>query len=170
MAPMSEDNIAPIIPPDIAPRPLGRRADQLAMGLAALGAALSVIAAAWFFLGFAENDTRPEHLTSALVLTLGLFGFAIVPFACTAWLARCAYASGTRRAHLFWALFLMLPWIGLGLIAVFYTPLPVFVGLIMAGLAALLSLWAAVSLILDWNAGPANTLNSQQNEMSVPPE
>ena len=167
---MSEDNIAPIIAEDIALPALGRRADQLAMGLAGIGAALSLISAVWFFLGFAENDTRPEHLTSALVLTLGLFAFAIAPFACTAWLARRAYAQGTRRAHLLWTLFLMLPWIGLGLITVFYTPLPIFVGLVMSALAALLSLWAGVSLVLDWNVKPASPLISQQNEMSVTPE
>lgn len=167
---MTEDRVTPILTPKAPALPLGRKADQLAMGVAGLGTALSVISAAWFFFGFAENDTRFEHLTSALVLTLGLFAFAIVPFACTAMFARRAYTRGTRRAHLLWTLFLMLPWIGLGLIAVFYTPLPIFVGLIMSGLAALLSLWAAVSLVLDRNAAPADTPHSQQNEMSVTPE
>ncbi len=140
------------------------------MGLAGLGAGLSIITAVWFFLGFAENDTRPEHLTSALVLTLILFAFAIVPFACVATFARRAYAHGTKRAHLFWTLFLMLPWIGLGLTAIIYTPLPLFSGLIIAGLAAFLSLWAGVSLGLDWNTSRVHTLGSQQNEMSDAPE
>ena len=167
---MTEDSVTPILTPKTPALPLGRKADLLAMGLAGLGTALSVISAAWFFLGFAENDTRLEHLTSALVLTLGLFAFAIAPFSCVAGLASRAYRKGTKRAHLFWTLFLMLPWIGLGLITVIYTPLPAFVGLIMTGIAALLSLWAGVSLVLDWNAGSADASPSQQNEMSVTPE
>jgi len=167
---MTDNSVTPIFSPQAPTPPLGRRADLLAMSLAALGAGLSLISAIWFFLGFAENDTRPEHLTSALVLTLLLFAFAILPFACTAWLARRAYAKGTRRAHLFWALFLMLPWIGLGVIAAVYTPLPGFVGLIMAGLAALLSLWAVVSLVLDWNAAPPEPLDTKYSEMSGTPD
>lgn len=165
---MNEDRVLPIITPK--PAPLGRRADQLAMWLAGLGAVLSIIGAIWFFLGFAENDTRLEHLTSALVLTLGLFAFAIVPFGCTFALARRAYARGTTRAHLLWTLFLMLPWIALGFITAAFTPLPLYVGVIMAVLATLLSLWAGVSLVLDWKAKPVNTLSSQQDEVPVTTE
>ena len=168
---MNEDRLLPIATPKTSPTAaLGRRADQLAMCLAGLGAVLSIVAAIWFFLGFAENDTRPEHLTSALVLTLGLFAFAIVPFACVAGLARRAYVRGAKRAHLLWTLFLMLPWILLGLITASFTPLPLFVGFIIAGLAALLSLWASVSLVLDWNATPSKTMPSQQDDMSDTPE
>ena len=168
---MTVDTVTPIIPaPKAAPRPVGRKADLFAAGIAALGTALAVISAIWFFLGFAENDTRPEHLTSALVLTLGLFAFAVVPFACVAGLARRAYRAGTKRAHLFWVVFLMLPWIGLGLITVNFTPLPLFVGLIASVLAGLLSLWAIISLVLDWNAAPVNTFRSQQDEMPNAPQ
>lgn len=163
---MSEDSVSPIIIPPKAPTPpLGRPADLFAMALAGIGACLSIISAVWFFLGFAENDTRPEHLTSAFVLTGILFAFAIVPFGCVAGLARRAYARGTKRTHLLWTLLLMLPWIGLGLITVSFTPLPLFVGSVIAGLAGLLSLWAGVSLVLDWNISPANTLASQQDDM-----
>lgn len=160
----------PITQTKALPTPLGRRADVLAAALAGLGAVLSIFAALWFFLGFAENDTRPEHLTSALGLTLILFAFAIVPFLCVAGIARKAYKLGTKRTHLLWTLFLMLPWIGLGLITVFYTPLPIFAGIIMSALAALLTLWAAVSLVLDWNAKPPHTLETQENEVSVTPQ
>ena len=167
---MTDESVIPIIPDEDISAPLGRRADLLAALLAGIAASLSIIGAFWFFLGFAENDTRPEHLASAFVLTLILFAFAIIPFACVAYFARAAHRGGTKRAHLFWTLFLMLPWVGLGVIAVSHTPLPVWCGLIMAGLAGLLSLWALVSLVLDWNVKPANTLPSQQNEMPNAPK
>lgn len=167
---MTEETLTPIAQIVDKTAPTGRRADILAAFIAALGASLSCIAAIWFFLGFAENDTRPEHLASALALTLILFAFAVVPFACSAQFARLAYRRGTKQAHLLWTLFLMLPWVGLGTLAVSHTPLPVWCGLIITGLAALLSLWALVSLVLDWDITPANTLVSQQNEVSDTPK
>jgi len=170
---MTEESLTPILAnpsKETSTAPLGRRVDNLAAGLAAIGALFGALSAAWFFFGFAENDTRPEHLASALFLTLSLFIFAIGPFLCAAVFARTAYRHGTKRAHLFWTLFLMLPWVGLGLMTVIYTPLPLFVGLTLAGLAAILTLWAMVSLILDWNTELPHTLPSQQNEMSVTPE
>lgn len=128
------------------------------MVLAGLGAILSIVAAIWFFAGFAENDTRPEHLTSVLALTLILFAFAIVPFSLVTIFARRAYRMGTKRAHLLWTIFLMLPWIVLGSLTLSHTPLPLWAGLIMIILATLLCIWALVSLILDRHP-------SQENEM-----
>ena len=128
------------------------------MVLAGLGAILSIVAAIWFFAGFAENDTRPEHLTSVLALTLILFAFAIVPFSLVTIFACQAYRLGTNRAHLLWTIFLMLPWIVLGSLTLSHTPLPLWAGLIMIILAALLCIWALVSLILDRRP-------SQENEM-----
>jgi hypothetical protein len=152
---MIDDPVLPIAErPHAAPRlvakPSGRLADLIAASLAGLGAALSLIVAAWFFLGFAENDTRPEHLASALVLTTGLFSFAISPFAISAYLAWRAHRSGATRRGLFWVLFLMLPWIALGAVAATLTPLPIWSGVLMASLATILSLWAITSIILDW--------------------
>lgn len=163
---MSEDTIiSPVAQRVKTSPPLGRRADKLAMMIAGLGAILSVISAVWFFAGFTENDTRPEHLASALVLTLGLFAFAILPFAIVADFARRAYRTGTRRAHLLWTLFLMLPWVLLGSLAISYTPLPIWCGLIITSLAVLLCIWAVVSLILDRRDVPLDIETSQQNEM-----
>ena len=147
---MTDETLTPIATsPTLSVKPIGRQADILAALIAAMGAVFSVLGALWFFAGFAENDTRPEHLASALALTLVLFTFAIVPFALTADFARRAYRQGTKRAHLFWTLFLMLPWVALGTLAVSHTPLPIWCGLIMAVLAAFLCLWALVSLILE---------------------
>lgn len=162
---MTEDNLMPIIKAEVVSAPFGRAADILAALLAGLGAGLSILSAVWFFLGFAENDTRPEHLASAFVLTLILFAFAILPFACVSHFARRAYRNGTNRALLLWTLFLMLPWVGLGALSVSHTPLPTWCGVSMTVLAALLALWALVSLVLDWKAASAVTLTSQQNEM-----
>jgi len=152
----------------------GRQADLFATLLAALGAIISVIAALWFFLGFVENDTRFEHLTSAFVLTLLLFSFAVGPFAIVAGFGRRAYLKGATRSHLFWTLLLMLPWTALGIIAMTHTPLPIWCGLLITILAVLLSLWAFISLILDWraphNTDTDNTKLSQENDVLNTPE
>ena len=97
---MSDDPIQSLLSPD-APTPKGRRADLLACILAALGAVTALIIALWFFFGFAENDTRPEHLFSVLIFTLGIFGLAIVPFATISRLAFITYktALGTFDSY-----------------------------------------------------------------------
>ncbi len=149
---MTDETLTPIARDAARPAalsvPLGRRADKLAAFLAGFGAVLSLVGAVWFFLGFAENDTRFEHLTSAFVFTLLLFAFAVVPFGFIAYFARRAHKVGTNKAHLIWTLFLMLPWVILGSLAM-STPLPLWCGLIMVVLAVILSLWALISLILD---------------------
>lgn len=167
---MSEETVKPIFRPDAPSAPRGRQADRLAALLAGFGAALSIVGAIWFFFGFAENDTRPEHLVSAFVLTTLLFAFAVIPFVILAKFARQAFRHGTTRTHLLWSLFLMIPWVILGSLAVSYTPLPSWCGFLITGLAGLLTIWALVSLVLDWNVSAANTLKSQQNEMREPPE
>jgi len=163
---MTDEPLTPIAAPAgnpvETPLPIGRQADILAAMIAVLGVVFSVLGALWFFARFAENDTRPEHLASALVLTLILFSFAILPFALTAGFARHAYQKGTKRAHLLWTLFLMLPWVTLGTLAISHTPLPLWCGLIMATLAALLILWALISLILD-----RKSLNKEKGSNTV---
>jgi len=161
---MTEERLSPIAR-DVAPStPTGRPADLVAFGLASLAVLLTLSAALWFFFGFAENDTRPEHLTSAFVLTCLLFAFAIVPFAIVAKFAWTAHKNGTSPTHLVWTLFLMLPWIALGSLTAIYTPLPIWSGLFMAIIAALLSLWALIALMLDRNARRRDTVHSLQNE------
>lgn len=147
--------------------PVGRQADRLAMLIAGLGTLLSVICAIWFFAGFAENDTRPEHLTSVFVLTLALFAFAIIPFSLVTVFARSAFRNGTRRTHLLWTLFLLLPWILLGGLAISHAPLPIWSGIIMVLLATLLCFWAGISLILEYRHPPSDTEVSQQNEVQT---
>ncbi len=171
---MTDDLVLPISErPAPASAPSGRKADLIAMTLASLGALLAISAAIWFFLGFAENDKRVEHLTSAFVLTLALFAFAVGPFALVAVFAKRAYKTGATRADLLWTLFLMLPWLGLGTIAATHTPLPLWYGVLIAVLAALLTLWALVSYCIDWipspktrTAEPTDTAPSQENEVS----
>lgn len=164
---MTEETLTPIFKSDApAPaKPIGRSVDCIAALIAGLGAGLSGLGAVWFFLGFAENDTRLEHLTSAVVLTLTLFSFAIIPFTLVARFAWHAYRHEAKRAHLLWTVFLMLPWVGLGILTISHTPLPVWCGFIVTALAILLSLWALVSLVLEWKIGQSNTQTSQQNEL-----
>ena len=147
--------------------PIGRQADILAALIASLGAIFSVLGALWFFVGFVENDKRPEHLISALALTLILFAFAIIPFALTAGFARHAYQKGTKRVHLLWTLLLMLPWVILGTLAISHTPLPIWCGLIMTSFAALLSLWALASLVLDWNVKAGEILETDETDTEL---
>jgi len=145
---MSEDPIQPLVSSD-KPAPKGRRADLLACVLAAIGAFLALVIAIWFFFGFAENDTRPEHLFSVLIFTLGLFGLAIIPFTIIARLAFITFKTGGRPSFYLWTIFLSLPWLGLGILSVIYTPLPVWVGTLAGLLAVLLVLWAITSIILN---------------------
>ncbi len=146
---MSDDPIQSLLSPD-APTPKGRRADLLACILAALGAVTALIIALWFFFGFAENDTRPEHLFSVLIFTLGIFGLAIVPFATISRLAFITYKMGGKLAFYLWTIFLTLPWLGLGFLSLVFTPLPFWVGGLAVLLSILLALWALTSIILDF--------------------
>lgn len=147
---MTQDTLLPISerPPRPA-LPRGRSADLIASGFAACGLILSLIAALWFFFGFAENDTRPEHLLSALVLTTLLFSFAVIPFGIVTELCRRAYRQGASKASYLWTLLLMLPWIGLSIVAMKHTPLPIWCGVLIGSLAVILTLWALVSLAID---------------------
>lgn len=145
---MSEDPIQPLLSAE-NPALKGRRADFLASVLAAIGALSAFTIAIWFFFGFAENDTRPEHLFSALIFTLGLFGLAIVPFSIIARLAFITYKTGGKSAFYLWTIFLSLPWLGLGILSVIFTPLPFWVGALASLLSVLLILWAIISLILN---------------------
>ena len=162
---MTEETLTPIFKSDAPIKPIGGRVDLIAALMAGIGASGSTLAAIWFFFGFAENDSRLEHLTSAFVLTLLLFAFAIIPFSLVSRFAYSAYREGAKRTHLLWTLFLMIPWIGLGALTVTHTPLPIWCGLSIAGLAGLLCLWAVLSMILDRKAVSTNTAISQQNEM-----
>ena len=163
---MTEETLDPIFNPKPSAPSAGRKADLIAALIAGTGAGLSLLTAGWFFFGFAENDKRLEHLTSAFVLTLLLFAFVVIPFSLVSGFAWSAYRQNAKRQHLRWTLFLMLPWIGLGALTITHTPLPIWCGLIVAGLAGLLCLWALISMVLDRKVEPSNTTISQQNEMS----
>lgn len=162
---MTEETLDPICQPEAPIKPIGRKADLIAALAAGIGVSGSLLAAIWFFLGFAENDSRLEHLTSAFLLTLLLFAFAIIPFSLVSRFAYAAYHQNAKRPHLLWTLCLMLPWVGLGTLTITHTPLPIWCGIIIAILATLLCLWAGISMILDWKADKPNTATSQQNEM-----
>ena len=131
--------------------PKGRGADRIAAGVAALALVLSVLATAWFFAGFVENDPEFRASSSALLLSLGLGTFAIVPSAVVMRLAWRAYREGFTVADGLWTLMLMGPWVGLGALLL-RSPLPGWVAGAALGLAALLCLWALVSLWLERRA------------------
>lgn len=130
------------------PAPRGRPADRIAAGVAALALVLSVAATVWFFLGFVENDPEWRASSSALLLSLGLGAFAIIPSAVAARMAWTAWQTGFQVRHGLWTLVLWLPWLGLGVLLA-RSPLPAWAGAAASVLALLLCLWAAVSLWLE---------------------
>ena len=129
--------------------PKGRRADLIACMVAGTGAACALIIAIWFFLGFAENDTRPEHLFSALIFTIGVFGLAIIPFSLVSRMTFIAYKKGGKVRYYFWTLFLITPWLALGILSIIFTPLPFWFGGIFVSLSAILIFWAIMSAMVD---------------------
>lgn len=149
---MSDIPLDPIVRSDDPQSAQGRPADLWATLISTCGVILSVAGAIWFFAGFAENDTRPEHLASAFILTFGLFILAIAPFAIIAEFARRAYRQGGKQAHYLWTLFLMLPWLVLGTLSISQTPLPRWAGYIAILLSTSLILWALISILLNRRA------------------
>jgi hypothetical protein len=95
----------------------GRPVDRFVAGLAALGLVASLAATMWFFIGFAETDPGFAPASSAFLLSLLLGAFAIIPCAVILRLAWTAWRTGFRLSYGIWTLFLILPWVGLALIA-----------------------------------------------------
>jgi len=143
-----KDEIFPIV----ADRKLpikGRLADKLAVILTLTALGLSLLLSGLFFAGFVANDYHIFAITSALTLTVLLGGFAIVPLIIISVLAAKSYRQGGTKKVYLWALFLILPWLGLSILCLIYTPLPIWMSVAAALIASLLTLWASVSLLLE---------------------
>lgn len=127
----------------------GRPVDRLIAGVAALGLVASVATTLWFFLGFAETDPGFAPASSALLLSLLLGAFAIIPCAVIMRLAWRAWRRGFHVSHGLWSLFLILPWIGLALAAAGSDWMPTWLTLVPLLIAIPTGLWAITSIILD---------------------
>ena len=139
----------PLIRPKIAH---GRPADRIASGIAGLGLVGSVVATMWFFAGFYETDPGWSPASSALLLSLGLGAFAIIPCSVVMRLCRTAWRDGFRPAQGVWTLILMMPWIALAVLAWRSDWLPHWLSVGPLIIALPLCLWALVSLWLERSA------------------
>ncbi len=140
----------PLVPiHDPAPKAANRGtpADLLAAILAGLAALTALGYSLYYFTRFLENDAHLWGIVSAFLLCFGLGAFAYVPAAIISRLARLAHKNGARRKPLIWALTLLAPWICLSIVLVFISDLPKFYSLPILATAALLTAWAAISLL-----------------------
>ena len=137
----------------LAPPVRGRPVDRLAAVLAALALLGSIGVTAWFFLGFVENDSEFRASSSALLLSLGLGAFAIVPSALVLRFGLQAMATGFRTVHGLGTLLLTLPWVGLSVLLLIHSPLPTPAPAAALVLSGLLSLWASTGLMVARGRG-----------------
>lgn len=127
----------------------GRPVDRLIAGLAGLGLIASVATTLWFFLGFAETDPGFALASSAFLLSLLLGAFAIIPCAVIMRLAWRAWRMGFHLSHGLWSLFMILPWIGLSLVAAGSDWMPAWLTFGPLFIAIPTGLWAVASFILE---------------------
>jgi hypothetical protein len=128
--------------------PRGRLADLVAAYLAVLAALLAISAAILFFVGFVANDAVGGELVSALLFSILLSAFAIIPALLIARLAIKGYKDGLTRRAAAWSIFLSLPWVFLSLTVLTQAPLSPYIAAIALVLASLLCLWAIISLVM----------------------
>lgn len=129
--------------------PKGRLADRIGAFIAAGALVLSIGIALWFWAGFYETDPGFKPASSAALLVLGLSAFPIIPCAVVMRLCWSSWQRGFQGAYGLWTLFLMGPWIILGLLILIFAPIPFLFGLGAGLIAAILCGWAVVSLILE---------------------
>lgn len=160
---MDSEPLKPILGSQAAPKsvPRGRLADLVAAGIACLAAALALLTAGLFFAGFAMNDAVGGELISALLFSILLGAFAIIPALLIARLAIRGYKNGLSRQAAAWSIFLSLPWVFLSLTVLTQAPLPQYIAATALLLSSLLCLWGAISLAMPL---PANETSSRARE------
>lgn len=131
------------------PAPCGRPVDRLIAALATVGLVASVGTTLWFFLGFAETDPSFAPASSAFLLSMLLGAFAIIPCAVILRQSWSAWQTGFRLSYGFWALFLVIPWIGVACVSARSEWMPFWLTLGPLFVAIPTALWAAASIILD---------------------
>jgi len=148
----SDDIISPVSDiaaiSSIAPN-YGRTTDKLAAIIAATALGLSILLSGLFFAGFVVNDYHFGAISSALALTLFLGSFAIAPMAIILILARKAYRNGGSVRLYAWGLLLIVPWQGLSILCLIFTPMPIWMSLMAVIFALFLTIWSMISLILE---------------------
>jgi len=148
------DIIKPIAANDRAekrnrPDPKGRLADKLAASIALIAALLAIIGSVIFFAGFVANDSYFGAVVSAFTFTALLGAFAVGPPLIIARIAWSAYKKGGTKKDAAWALALSLPWLVLSALLITYPPLPIWVSGLAFIASLLLTVWAAISLVIE---------------------
>jgi len=144
------DSIIPIyqdVKPTAKAPPRGTLADLLASIIAALAGATALGYSVLFFTRFLENDTHLWGIISAFILCFGVGAFGFVPAALTAFIGFRAHKKGTVFKETLWALFLILPWLGLSFILVFISDLAKIYAISLFATTALLTIWAGISIL-----------------------
>jgi len=100
-----------------------------------------------FFTRFLENDTHLWGIISAFILCFGVGAFGFVPAGLTAFIGLRAHKKGTVLKETLWALFLILPWLGLSFILVFISDLAKIYALSLFATTALLTIWVGISIL-----------------------
>jgi len=139
----------PIVPIQaFKPKPArrGTPADLIASALAALSTLTALGYSLYYFIRFLENDSHIWGIISAFLLCFGVGAFGYIPAAIISRMAWRAHQNGAARKALIWALILLLPWLGLSLILVFMSAMPLPYSLPILIMVLLLTLWAGLSL------------------------
>jgi len=124
----------------------GTPADIIAASLSAAAALTAFLYAAFFFMGFLENDTHLWGVTSAFLLCFGVGAFAYVPAIITARIAWGAHKNGAAKTDLTKAIWLLIPWVILALILTFVSDMPKIYSVSILITVLLLTAWALISL------------------------
>ena len=139
--------IKPIQPARAHGAMIGRPASRFTFALALLTAIGTFGLSVYFFIGFAQTDTGLWSLLSAAALCFGVGALAYMPCALIALWARQARRGGGSRQHLWLSLLLLLPWLGLSIIAIIFSALPVVYSAAALIITALLLLWPVKGLM-----------------------
>ena len=109
--------------------------------LALLTAIGTFCLSAYFLIGFAQTDTGLWTLLSAAALCFGVGALAYGPCGLIAFWARKARRGEGSKTHLWLALILLLPWLGLSIIFIAFSALPTMYGAAALIITAVLLLW-----------------------------
>ena len=124
----------------------GTPADLIAAILAGLAAISALGYSLYYFTRFLENDSQFWGTVSAFLLCFGVGALGFIPAAFISRIAWRAHKNGATRKGLLWAMVLLVPWLGLSLILVFISALPLLYSLLILAISALLTVWAGLSL------------------------
>ncbi|NNE57404.1 MAG: hypothetical protein HKN36_04790 [Hellea sp.] len=115
---------------------------KLVFIISLLLAGLAIIASAFGFAGFAENDQNIGHLISSFILCFGVGALAYVPLGFTAYYAQKAMKTPLPRLRAIIVMAFVVPWFPLGFFLIILGGNMRVLGIVALLAAALIGLWA----------------------------